>query len=58
MKSDSPPVGGEGDKKTAVVSNSDQKGDCNEELEELVRKEVDVSYPLLWHEKMSIIFLL
>ena len=31
------------EKETAAVSDSDRLGECDEELEELVRKEVDVS---------------
>ena len=39
-----PPVDGvvDSEKKTAAVGDSDQLGECNEELEELVKKEIDV----------------
>ena len=31
-------------KKTASAGDSDQPGECNEELEDLVKKEIDVSF--------------
>ena len=42
-----PPVDGAGDQDTkktaAIVGESDQLGECNEELEDLLKKEMDVS---------------
>ena len=49
LKETSPPLDGgvaedpDPDKGTAVVGGSDRLGECDEELEELVRKKVDVS---------------